>query len=142
METGCRSAELGAPSVTNTGTLFSTLSTDEISVIVTQLQFLMSQYRKMVKSKRVPDKPNTFKQVLFLALLFSENSPFRTAAASLVSEIELDSSHDQFDIDSYSSRLIIRPQVFEGEGKEMELGRIVFSVCGPKRAQDNFERSS
>ena len=79
---------------------------------------------------RVPDKPEIFDPVRFLALLFSENNPLRPAAATLVSELSLGWERNDTTISSETKSLTITPKMFEGEAKEMELVKTIFSACG------------
>ncbi len=74
---------------------------------------------------------NIVELVRLLALQFAENSPFRAAAAKLVSQITLDWLYVYTSIDSNTGVLKIGPEIFEGETKEMELGRLIFPTCGP-----------
>ncbi len=75
--------------------------------------------------------PVASRQVRFLALLFSENSPFRTAAAISVSEIELNWPRAEFYFDSSMRGLKVGLEMFEGEAKEVDLARVLFSACAP-----------
>ena len=123
MENDSRSAESCTPSITKSATLFQTLSTDTLSIIAKRLAFMYVDSTHHMANKLGP--------LCLLALLFSENSPFRCTAANIVSRIELMWSYSGTSFFPGSDRIAVGQELFEGEAKEMELGRSVFSACGP-----------
>ncbi len=137
MDNGTRNVQLGTRSTTRTATLFNTLSIDTLFVIVKQMTSPVRMMRStamlpyLEAGKSTPDMPSARERVRFLALLFSANSPLRAAAASIVSEINVHWRIPETAIDSSSELLNIGPELFDGEAKQMELGRIIFSACGP-----------
>ncbi len=138
MENGCGSSEMDIPLMTNTETLFDTLSTDALAIIVRQMDIQRQKDRRRKTSSNseagdepMSDRRNALDPIWFLTLLFSMNSPFRAAAASLFSDILLNWFYPHTSIDSTENELSIGAELFEGREKEMELGRIVFSACGP-----------
>ena len=125
---GTRSAQLNTSSTTKIATLFDTLPTDALTIIVKEIGDLPFT---RVSDELTPDIPAMCRRARFLAMLFAENSPFRAAAATLVSTIEVQWTIVQLYVRYGQSTLHMGPEMFEGEAKEMELGRIVFSACGP-----------
>ncbi len=129
MQNESGSAQLDEPAETNIATLFDTLSTDALSIVVKRMN---RRLQEKVYQTAVPyDQPtprvgHAREQIGFLALLFSENSPFRAAAATLVSRIDLRCSWMDMYIDSCSNALNVAPPMFEGEAKEMDLGESCF----------------
>ncbi len=85
---------------------------------------------KRVCDQPIPHMPYASEVLRLLALLFSENSPFYAAAATLFSKIELDLQYPEIGIDLSARMLNIGPDMFEGEAKEMELVRKIFTACG------------
>ncbi len=139
MEDGSRSAQPDTPPITNTATLFDGLPLDALSVIVTQTNHLIDRmgYALPLNLAHLgADDPWRYKRSMhwslrFLALLFSENSPFRAAAAMFVSRIQVNCANPEAFIESTTKMLSIGPEIFEDYAKEIELGRIVLSACGP-----------
>ncbi len=128
MEDVIRTAELDMSSTAKTATLFDTLSTDTLAIIAKEIdegRFLE------IGDDEAPKMPDKWWRARFLAMLFAENSPFRAAAATLVSTIAVDWLSPQLYIGDERRTLYMGPEMFQGEAKEMELGRIVFSACGP-----------
>ncbi len=76
------------------------------------------------------DTRETIEPLDFLALLFSENSPFRVAAATLVSRIDLNWYHPRSYIYSTNNVLLVRPELFECAEKGIELMKNILSACG------------
>ncbi len=128
MEDGTRSVKLDTSLTTKTATLFDTLSTDTLTIIVKEIVELPSLE---VGDEPTPEMPDKLRRARFLAMLFAENSPFRAAAAMLVSSIKVEWPSAQLFMGPCRSTLHMGPEMFEGETKEMELGRIVFTACGP-----------
>ncbi len=128
MENEPGNAQLDGPSATDIATLFETLSTDALSVIVKQINSLL---RKRMRDKRMSDGARARAHFRYLAQVFSEHSPFRAAAGTMISEIELDWSYAKMFDNLGTKVLTIIPVLFESEQKEMEFSRNVFSACGP-----------
>ncbi len=120
----------------NSATLFDTLSIDAMSIIVKRMINPQQENKHMVTlsyyefDEETSDTPTTRERIRLLVLLFSENSPFRAAAAMLVSQIEVLWPYPETCIESNAS-MTIGPQIFQGEAKEIELGGKIFSACGP-----------
>ncbi len=134
MENESGSAQLDVPAGTNVATLFDTLSTDALSIVVKRMNRRLQEkvYTTAYPYEQpAPHMARALERIRFLALLFSENSPFRAAAATLVRDILLRWPAPGTSIDSSTNRLYIGPEMFEGEAKEVGLGRLVFSACGP-----------
>ncbi len=121
----------------NNATPFDTLPTDVLSIIVRQMNSLPEKHLRrrrlpeLEDSDQMPGMPNTNRHVRFLTLLFSEGSPFRVAAGMLVSKIKLGWPCPRTSIDLSKGLLHIGRELFEGEAKEVELGKMIFSACGP-----------
>ena len=135
MENGSRGPQSHMSSTTKPATLWDTLSTDTLSIIVKRM---CSRPRMVRNTASLPWSGaayvtlKTREPLRFLALLFSENSPFRgAAAAALVSRIELSWSDPESCINASTKTLSVGPEMFEGEAKAMGLGRSIFSACGP-----------
>ncbi len=134
MQDGSRSGQLDTPSMTNTATLFGTLSTNPLAIIVKLIYGRLGENVYEVPSmydEPKPDRAKRCEQVRLLALLFCENSPFRAAAATLVSQIELCWPNPRTAICPVTWVLSIGPEMYESEAKETELARTLFSACGP-----------
>ncbi len=137
MQNGSGSVQLGTSSIANTATLFDTLSIDALSTIVKQITLPLQNKMYMVELSRIglcnsaPEVPNTSELIRTLAQLFSAISPFRTATATLVSQIKLYLSLPKTYINSSTRELNIGPEIFEGEARETELTSNTFSACGP-----------
>ncbi len=134
MENSRGGLQLHISSTNNPETLWDTLSTDTLAVIVKRM---CSRPRTVRNTASLPwagatyITPKTRKPLRFLALLFSENSPFRGAAATLVSRIELSWSDPEFCISASTKTLTVGPEIFEAEAKAVGLGRSIISACGP-----------
>ncbi len=132
MENDSNNPQLDTTSITNGATLFHTLSTDMLSIIVKRMVSWMKMKMYMRRSsyfgsgEPMAERRNMDDSVRFLALLFSENSPFRAAAATLFSTIQLCWAFPGPGIRLGLGWLTIPPEMIEGE-----LGRNVFSACGP-----------
>ncbi len=109
-------------------TLFETLSTDTLSVIVKRIDRNLAGFEA---DELMSYSPSAHEPFRFFTLLFSENSAFRAAAATLVSKIELNSVYFGTSIDLSTGVLNVGPELLLGEVKEVVLGRHVFSACGP-----------
>ncbi len=125
--------------IANATTHFDGLCRDTLSIIAKQTNILLQKAcyastSKLSDSESEDSKrymPKTPESLRFLALLFAENSPFRDAAATLVSTIEISWSPPGTYIESFRSVLVIGPGLFKGEAKEMQLARTILSACGP-----------
>ncbi len=82
-------------------------------------------------SEPSPHEDNVCEKFPLLTLPFSEKGPFCVAAAKLASLFELSRDYGGMGFDSNDKMWDISPYFLEGEAEEMELGRIVFSACGP-----------
>ncbi len=136
MENGSINTQLDAPLITNTATLFDSLPIDALCIIVKQMCRLLLKKKWPVRGMESGDEPTSYmpnasKEVRLLALLFSENSPFQTAAATLFTQIGLGWEFSVVSISSSTGVVRIGPEWFRGEAKEMELGRKIFTACGP-----------
>ncbi len=138
LENSSRSAQYDNPSAINSGTLFDTLSIDAISIIVKRMTCPKQKNVDMVTlpglaadDETMLDMAKKRERYRFLALLFSENSPLRAAAGTVFSRIDLCFPNPSTSMNSNWRSMSIGPEVFECEAKEMELGRTIFSACGP-----------
>ncbi len=120
---GTKSAQLNTAYTTKTATLFDTLSTDALTIIVKQIGDLPFT---RVSDELTPDIPVMLGRARSLAMLFAENSPFRAAAATLVSTIAVEWTIVQLYIRYGQSTLHMGPEIFEGEAKEWSWGESYF----------------
>ncbi len=119
---------MGTPSIT-ISTLFDALPIDTVSIIVKRIASHSPNFK--AGDEQMHDMLNTSAPVRCLALLFSEKSPFRAAAATLVSQIELHWPNPRSSIDASTNLLNIGLDLFHGEAMELDLARKIFSECGP-----------
>ncbi len=132
------STHLDVPAITNVATLFDTLSIDALAVIVRQMNIVLLENKcmwrlpslKAANERRAP-MCKRHELVRFLRLLYAENSPFRAAAATFVSQIELRWACPRTCFYTGARALNTEPEMFHGEAEEIELGRTIFSACGP-----------
>jgi len=112
-----------------TGTLFDSLSTDALSIIVKEVSNLLVNENVGSDESSFGSFYNRVK-IPYLTMLFSEKSPFRSAASTLVSEIELNwRLETALKVPDMEFR--IGRDMLEGSAEELELGRKIISACGP-----------
>ncbi len=138
MQHGSPNAQIDAPSIMNTATIFGKLSTDALAIIVKVI------YRRLAETVYeeaspfdgpMPDEAQRCEQVGLIALLFCEDSPFRAAAATLVWTIELCWSHPRTVICPIDWDLNIGPDLFESERNKWSWEEACFRRVGPMCAR-------
>jgi len=131
MDSGPRSTQSQSEmtSTPETRTFFDSLSTDALSIVVKRLN-------NLILSEIVLCGPDAFDahyegvKIPYLAMLFSMNSPFRAAASTLVSIVELNWQLETA-LTLLGTEFTIGPKFLEGTAEELEVGRNILSACGP-----------
>jgi len=133
MDSSPRSTQSEMNSTTETRTLFDTMSTDVLSLIVKEINTdLAVRMRERLRDTYYWGKPPEKSIIIsFLTLLFSENSPFRAASSTLFSSMEVHLDHSRYGTQDNGRELNIGEEVLEGKSKEIELDSMIFSACGP-----------